>query len=156
MLSLENLKFMQRVVPVQPVVQRAGPAHSEQVIASFNVCLTFQVPRGTSLEDSPSGSWWVRYGQLHYYDADGMERVVDAEEKTLGDLTGDFKHPETCEIFCESEDRIVDYWWRLLREYVLRRQIGWYWYQLPSKGVAAKRDFTEAVNAFCAADSMQL
>ena len=136
---------------MEPRVTRAGPAHSETVIASFDVNLAFKMPKGVSLDgSSPCESWWVQYGKLHYNDLDGVERVVEAERKSFQPLPfgfhftdGDLQRPEYCEVIYDMEDRLVDYWWRLVRQHVQLRRTAWYWFQLPSRRTTAARDLTE-------------
>ena len=87
--------------PVTPA-KRAGPAHSETVIAKFPVWHSFKVPPGITLQDA---TYWVKYDQLHYIDADGVERVVDSD----GIEDEDFKRPEEEELVCDTEQSMEDY-----------------------------------------------
>lgn len=124
--------------------RKAGPDHLETVVAKYNVQLSFKIPKGITLEGTRS--FWVRYGRLHYYDPNGVEQYIDAEQQYMSDL--DFKYPDDEEIICNEEDRLVDYHWRLVRRHVLFRSTTFYWMELPAKCTTATRDKAAAESQF--------
>ena len=108
--------------------RRAGPRHTEVVTAYYTAMLTFSLPAGVSL-----GDWYTRYGQLHYADADGVWRVVDAEETALSDVS-DFKHADAHEVEVVVGHDLVDHLWSLVRRHVVLWRTARYWRRAVSRG----------------------
>ena len=69
----------------------------EVVVATYHsIALSFNVPRGVSLQESQG---WVRYGKLHFWDPEGVIRVVPPEsfeDDPLfeSNILGAFKRPD--------------------------------------------------------------
>ena len=65
--------------------------------------------------------------------ADGVWRVVDAEETALSDVS-DFKHADTHEVEVVVGHDLVDHLWSLVRRHVVLWRTARYWRRAVSRG----------------------
>jgi hypothetical protein len=87
--------------------------HSETMTATLYAChhawVDYPIPSGVTLlgldanrrakanDSETAWSWWIRWNKLHYWDADGVEHMIDGIVRDT-----DYKQPEMTQFLEEA------------------------------------------------------